>query len=297
MNNTNNINTLLARALNHHVTLLADNIGERNINHPKSLRRAADYIIKQWEKLEYKVVTQDYTVNSVRCANLEITLPGSGRQAHEIILVGAHYDTIKNCPGANGNASGIAILLELSRLFKQLKPKRTVHFVAFTNKEPPFYGSEQMGSWLYARTAQSRGDEIKGALILDSLGYYDEKPSTQLHPPLLGSLFPERGDCLTLIANLRSNGLLRRTTKAFRNHSEFLCHPICLPRLASGIAKSDHTAFWLNDYPALMITDTAKYRYPFHAQHNDKAYQLDYKAMSLITQGLAKTIMQLAEDE
>jgi acetylornithine deacetylase/succinyl-diaminopimelate desuccinylase-like protein len=130
---------LLMHRLRTHVTSLAEGIGERNVFNPEALRRAASYIAAEWGALGYGVERLEYDVSGIRCANLIATHEGSTRR-NEILLLGAHYDSVVGSPGANDNASGVAALLEISRMFQALKPALTVRFVAFVNEEPPFFG-------------------------------------------------------------------------------------------------------------------------------------------------------------
>lgn len=126
---------------------------------PDALPGAADYIAAEWREQGYHVTPYNYRVKSVDCANLAITRLGQ-RRPGELLLIGAHYDSVIGSPGANDNGSGIAALLELSRLFTRLAPDISVRFVAFVNEEPPFFMWKQMGSLVYARMARRRGDDI-----------------------------------------------------------------------------------------------------------------------------------------
>ena len=127
-----------------HVEELAGKIGERNVFCPTALQAAASYIEHEWEQQGYAVRRLAYHVSGVRCLNLEITRSGGARQ-REILLIGAHYDTVAGCPGANDNTSGVSALLELSRLFACIEPALTVRFVAFVNEEQPFSRTRQQG--------------------------------------------------------------------------------------------------------------------------------------------------------
>jgi len=135
----------LTERLQAHVLRLAGEIGERNVFRSQALQAAADYLRAQWASLGYRVVSQSYEAHGVRSENLEVTLPGVSRPS-EIILIGAHYDSVRGSPGANDNASGVAALLELSGALAQAKPARTLRFVAFVNEEPPFFYWSEMGS-------------------------------------------------------------------------------------------------------------------------------------------------------
>lgn len=175
-----------------HVEQLAGEIGERNIYHPRALQAAASYIERQWEQQGYVVERLAYEVSGVPCLNLEITRSGGARQP-EILLMGAHYDTVMGSPGANDNASGVSALLEMSRLFASVAPALTVRFVAFVNEEAPFFTSHQQGSMVYAAAARRRGDYIRLMASLETIGWYCNEPGSQNYPPLFSLFFARIG--------------------------------------------------------------------------------------------------------
>ena len=167
----NDDNQLLTHHLRAHVTSLAAEIGERNVFKSEALRRAAAYIEAEWGALGYGVERLEYDVAGIRCANLVATREGSTRR-NEILLLGAHYDSVVGSPGANDNASGVAALLEISRMFQALERALTVRFVAFVNEEPPFFWTDQQGSLVYAQAARRRGDDIRLMASLETIGCY-----------------------------------------------------------------------------------------------------------------------------
>ena len=275
-----------------HVAMLAGNIGERNTQHPQALLRAADYIVDQWQAMGFEVRPQYFQAQGVECRNLEVTHIGTS-QPGKIILIGAHYDSAKNCPGANDNASGVATLLEISRAIIQSRTKCSIRFVAFSNQAPPFFGTEEMGSWVYAHHARQRGDNIRAAIILDSLGYYSDKPASQLAPMPFSLFCPHRGDFVATLSNLRSRGVARHFSKLFCQHTVFPCKQVSAPQLFSCIASSDQTPFWLNGYKAFMVTDTSRYRYPFYRSAKDTPDRIDYDSIDTISDGIAKTLIDM----
>ncbi|MDX1385684.1 MAG: M28 family peptidase, partial [Thermoanaerobaculia bacterium] len=237
-----------AARLEGHVRALAEQIGERNVFRPSALAAAADYLEGQWRDQGYGVRRQSYTARGVESSNLEVTRRGEVA-ADEIVLVCAHYDSVEGSPGANDNASGVAALLELSRLFAALPPPpRTLRFVAFVNEEPPFYYWESMGSMVYARAARERGDDIRLMVSLETIGYYTDEPGSQRYPPLIGRFFPDRGSYLGFVSNFRSRGWLRRAVRGFEASSSFPTESAALPGFIPGVSWSDHLSFWRHDY-------------------------------------------------
>ena len=282
-----------ASRLRAHVETLAVAIGERNVFQPEALHAAAEYIEQQLHAQGYGVARQVYRAKRVESANLEATRSGS-TWSNEVILIGAHYDTVVGSPGANDNASGVAALLEISRRFRDIRPERTVRFVAFVNEEPPFFHGRQMGSMVYARAARKRGDDIRLMMSLEMLGCYRDEPGSQRYPPLFRYFYPDRGNFVALVSNLRSRRLLRRTVSLFKSHSDIPVESLATLSIVPGVSWSDHLSFWRRGYPALMVTDTAFYRYPYYHTAWDTPDKINYDTMARVTDGLFGAISALA---
>ena len=274
--------------------MLAGTIGERNVFRPQGLAAARDYIETTWRAQGYEVGAQEYEARGVRCANLEVSRTGAGR-AGEIILLGAHYDSVRACPGANDNGSGVAALLEIARRFAALAPALTVRFVAFVNEEPPFFMTRRQGSAVYAKAARRRGDDIRLMVSLETLGYYSDAPGSQRYPPLFRFLYPDRGDFLGLVSDLRSRRTMRRVVKVFRDRCDFPLQHTATWRWVPGVAWSDHLPFWRQGYRALMATDTAFYRYRYYHTAQDTPDKLAYPAFGRATEALGTCFAALAE--
>lgn len=284
----------IEKGLHRHVFHLAEEIGERNVYHPWALHDAQRYIMETWQAIGYEVRVQDYEVNGVRSANLEVTVPG-GRRDDEILLVGAHYDSVRGSPGANDNGSGVAALLELSRLFFSETPPRRMRFVAFVNEEPPFFLSARMGSMRYAGAARQQGDDIRLMLSLETMGYYCDEPQSQGYPPLFRYFYPDQGNFIAFVSNLRSRRQVRKLARAFRHSSDFPVEHVSTFGWIPGVAWSDHFSFWLRRYRAVMVTDTAFYRYPYYHSEDDTAEKLDYERLARVTRGLYGALGELDE--
>jgi Zn-dependent M28 family amino/carboxypeptidase len=284
----------LAGRLRAHVETLAGTIGERNVFRPEALAAARDYIGATWRGQGYEVDAQEYEARGVVCANLEVSRTGAGR-SEEIILLGAHYDSVRACPGANDNGSGVAALLEIARGFAVLTPALTIRFVAFVNEEPPFFMTRRQGSAVYAKAARARGDDVRLMVSLETLGYYNDAPGSQRYPPLFRFFYPDRGDFLGLVSDLRSRRLMRRVAKVFRDRSDFPLQHTASWRWVPGVAWSDHLPFWRQGYPALMATDTAFYRYRHYHTAQDTPDKLTYPAFGRATEALSRCFGALAE--
>ena len=282
-----------AARLRRHVRALAQDIGERNVWRPGTLRAAADYIRSEFCALGLPPSVQTYRAQGQDCENLEVTLPG-GARASEIVLVGAHYDTVEGSPGANDNASGVAGLIEIARSLRQIALARTLKLVAFANEEPPFFYFGEMGSKVYARQARRRGDDIRVMLSLEMLGCYSDLPRSQSYPPMLRWFYPARGNFIAFVSNLKSRRALREVVAAFTANSDFPAESLASPSVVPGVAWSDQISFWREAYAAVMVTDTAFYRYPHYHSALDTPEKLQYPQMALVVNGLAKTAAALA---
>lgn len=272
-----------------HVHQLAESIGERNVFHPSALRRAEEYISGSWQALGYDVSRQEYAVEGVTCANLQVERRGASAPG-DILLLGAHYDSVAGSPGANDNASGVAALLELSRLFAGARTDHTIRFVAFTNEEPPFFFTRRQGSVVYARAARQHSDRIRFMIALETVGCFEREAGTQHYPPLLRHLFPDRGNFIACVSNFRSLRIMRKFVGAFRRGSAFPIEHAALPALVPGVAWSDHLSFWRQGYRAMMVTDTAFYRYPYYHSAEDTPDKLNYPEFARMTDGLATAL-------
>jgi hypothetical protein len=283
----------LTQRLRMHVEQLAGRIGERNVFCPRALQAAASYIEHEWQQQGHAVTQMGYDVSGVQCLNLETTRPGSARQ-REILLLGAHYDTVPGCPGANDNTSGVAVLLELSRLFASIEPALTVRFVAFVNEEPPYFLTGQQGSILYAKAARQRGDDIRLMASIETIGWYSSEPGSQRYPPLFNLIYPNRADFIGFVSNFRSRPAMRRLAAAFRAHSDFPLQTAATFAFVPGVSWSDHRSFWRQGYRAVMITDTAFYRYRHYHQLSDTPDKLSYPELARVTAGLYAAFSELA---
>jgi Zn-dependent M28 family amino/carboxypeptidase len=279
------------KRLHRHVEALAGDIGERNVWRPHALEAAARYIEAELSALDYAVTAQEYEAEGVTCRNLDVTVHGKTK---EIVLAGAHYDTVPGSPGADDNASGVAGVIEIARALREAKPACTVKLVAFVNEEPPFFYFGEMGSKVYAEAARRRGDDIRAMLSLEMLGCYSQERGSQDYPAFLKWFYPDRGNFIAFVSNLRSRGVLGELVRAFRAGSDFPAERLASPAIVPGVSWSDQLSFWRQGYPAVMVTDTAFYRYPHYHQPTDTPDRLDYASMARVVEGLARAIGVLA---
>jgi len=287
----------LASRLRHHVVRLAAEIGPRDMaEHPAALNQAADYIAANFKEIGFDIEKQEYGVGDRVAANLIVTLHGS-RLASEIVVVGAHYDTVPETPGADDNASGIAGLIETARLIAADKPSRTIRFVAFTNEEPPCFQTDAMGSVRYARSLKAAKQNIVAMLSLEMLGYYDARPHRQHYPAPLGMLYPDAGDFMAIVGDIDSRKLVRHCVGVFRARGTIPAEGAALPADLAGVGWSDHWSFWENGYPAVMATDTALFRNPNYHRSSDMPETLDYERFARAVKGIVEVVRNLAASQ
>jgi hypothetical protein len=287
----------LADELRQDVTHLAVDIGERNVrNRPHQLAQAADCIETKFAAAGFLVKRQEYRVSGCDCCNLEVEILGASRP-EEIVIVGAHYDTVPGTPGANDNTSGVAATLALSRRFANREIDRALRFVAFTNEEKPYAHTDQMGSQVYSRRCRERGENVVAMLSLETVGYYDDTPGSQKYPPPLGLFYPSEGNFIGFIGNLASRDLVRQVVGAFRQNEQFPSEGAALAELIPRIGDSDHASFWHEGYPALMVTDTANFRYPHYHTPEDTIDKVDFDRLARVVRGLEKVIAELVGAE
>lgn len=276
-----------------HVTKLAGDIGERNT--PKSLATAIAYIESELRRDQLVVTEQHYTALGGNFTNIEGELKGS-EHPEQIIIVCGHYDSVQGSPGANDNGSGAAAVLELARQFGQakVKPKSTIRFVLFGTEEPPYFGTEGMGSYSYAARCQAQRQNIAAVVVLETLGYYTDAPRTQEYPPLLRNFLPDTGNFIAFVANPASRQLLERCVGEFRATTGFPSEGVAPPDAVPGVDWSDQLYFWKFGYPAVMVTDTAPYRYPHYHKLTDTPDKLNYPAFARVVGGIQKVVAKLA---
>ncbi len=292
VSDTNNLSLRLQEDVRH----LALEIGERHVHRPEALNRAADWIETSLANAGMDVVRQAYTVEGVECFNIEGTWTGRERE-EEIILIGAHYDSVPGCPGANDNGSGVAALLALARTLASQPHARTLRCVAFVNEEPPYFHTGQMGSVIYAKACRARGDQIQAMFSLETMGYFTDEPDSQQYPFPLSLAYPSRGNFLAFVGNFASRHLVRRVVAAFRSASSLPAEGAALPASLPGVGWSDQWSFWQEGYPALMVTDTAPFRYPEYHASDDLPDKMDFKRLASGVEGLTRVILPLLDEK
>jgi len=240
------------------------------------------------------VIDNSYQVDRETVRNLEVVLPGTMRD-RQTLIIGAHYDTARGAPGANDNASGVAALLELARMLKNTKLGKDVRLVFLVNEEPPFFQTDSMGSRVYARKLHNDHVAVSAMISLETVGFYSDLPGSQKYPPFLNLFYPSRGNFIGFVGNAASGWLVRDVTKKFRQSSQFRSEGIAAPADWPGVGWSDQWSFWQEGSPAIMITDTAPFRYRYYHTPADSADKIDFDRMARVVAGIGRVVRALAD--
>lgn len=286
---------VLSERLHADVKALAGEIGERSVRHPSGLHAAADRIEASLASSGLSTSRQTYDVAGVACDNVEAEVRGSVLP-NELVIVGAHYDSVAYTTGANDNGSGVAAMLALASRFAARKPPhRTLRFVAFANEEPPYFQTPDMGSLVYARRSRARGENVVAMLSLETIGYYSDAKGSQKYPPPLGLAYPSTGNFIGFVGDRSSADLVRRAIATFRSSARFPSEGAAPFAGIPGVGWSDQWSFWQMGYPAIMVTDTAPFRYPQYHSTADTPEKLDYGRMARVVTGLEDVVSDLVD--
>ncbi len=247
-----------------------------------------------------KIYRQSYQVNEENFHNIIVEfLPSNATVDDAYIIVGAHYDTVHGYPGADDNASGVAALLELARLFFENPQSVTqpIQLVFYTLEEPPFFRTNNMGSFIHAASLRQKSQNINIMIALDMIGYYSDKQGSQHFPlPFLDLFYPDQGNFIAIIGNYANMGTVRKVKHSFKTATDLPVYSFNAPAFVAGVDFSDHLNFWKQGYPAVLITDTSFNRNTTYHTEQDTADRLDYKKMAKVVKALYKAIIDYQTD-
>ena len=239
------------------------------------------------------MTNQTYLINGNPYQNIIALFPSTNPAR---IVVGAHYDACADTPGADDNASGIAGILELARLIGKFQPHHTIELVAYCTEEPPFFGTQDMGSAHHAQGLQEQGIRVDAMLALEMIGYFSDAPSSQSYPAFIFRLFcPSKGNFIAVVGNTKQRRLIKATKIAMRGITDLPVHSVSVPGFIQGVDFSDHRNYWAHGFPAVMITDTAFLRNKMYHELGDTADRLDYTRMSKVVIAVLEAIKKLDE--
>jgi len=283
-----------AERLKAHVSKLSDEFYPRNHLNLQNLNATADYVRSEFEKTGGKVSEQRFTVNGAEYRNVRLELGED--EADGRIVVGAHYDSAFDTHGADDNASGVAGLIELANLIAKQNLSRKVEFVVFSLEEPPFFGTEEMGSFVHAQWLREKGVKVKLTICLEMIGYYTDEPHSQNFPLFLGRLlYPSTGNFAAVVGDFTNVNSVRQVKGAMATVDGVDTYSLNAPSFFGGVNLSDHRNYWQKGYDAVMITDTAFFRNKAYHTVGDTSDRLDYSKMAKVVDGVGRAIVKLAK--
>ncbi len=282
----------LSKRLFEHVTAVAS--APHNTYHPDALEAAARYIERQLETLGLTIERQEFVAAGQKVRNIHTMVgqPGAGKPT---FIVGAHYDSDGIAPGANDNGSGVAALLELARALKGYQPKRhLLRLVFFVNEEMPHFGTDTMGSVQFARMIVPK-EPVRGMISLETIGAFSDKPGTQTFPMPLGLVYRDTADFISFVGTPRARSLVHEALGSFRRHTQFPTIGGVAHAYIKGVTWSDHASFDVQGVPAIMITDTALFRYPHYHKATDTPDKIDYGRLARVTKGIERMVREIVD--
>ncbi len=281
-----------SESLRERVEILSRGFGPRDADHPENLGKIADYLAAEFKSHGARVSLQDFEVHYTGYRNV---IAEYGPESGQVVVIGAHYDTAGDQPGADDNASGVAGLLVLSRLLSHAKLTYRIMLTAYTLEEPPYFRTKDMGSAVHARSLRERGIAVKLMISLEMIGYFSNQENSQSFPiPLLNICYPSQGNFILVVDQLFSNHGAE-LKKWMIPASDLPVYSINAPAIIPGVDFSDHLNFWHHGYPAVMVTDTAFLRNDAYHTGRDTADRLDYTRMAKVVQGVYRYLTQAAQ--
>jgi Zn-dependent M28 family amino/carboxypeptidase len=262
--------------------------------HYEALEERARHVRERFASMGFTVEDNEFLFHKRRYRNIVATATGLTPRK-DWVLIGAHYDAVMGSPGADDNASGVAVMIEAARL---IGPREGLKFVAFTLEEPqPDTINFLLGSKHFVKTMKASGQAYRGAFILESVGYVNTRPGSQMLPPFVKA--PTVGDFIGVVGSRKSRHLMDAFEEAAGRVTPGLkvvtykspVRGLLLPQTRF----SDHAPFWDAGFPAVMITDTAMFRNPFYHTQSDTAETLSPDFMDQIAQALTRAVQGLLE--
>lgn len=281
--------------LEQHVRFFSETVHPRNYLEEKNLNAAADYIQRYFKETGAEVTEQFFDVDGRSYRNISAYF---GPQSGPVMVIGAHYDSHSDTPGADDNASGVAGLLELAQLLKMNPPNHAVELVAYTLEEPPFFRTNNMGSAVHARALSDSKRSVSVMLSLEMIGYFDDGANSQDYPVgFLKALYPDEGNFIAVIGRFADSSETRRVKALMSGATDLPVYSINAPSWIQGVDFSDHRNYWAQGINAVMITDTAFFRNIHYHQLSDTAEKLDYPRMAKVVQCVYAVVQKFNENE
>jgi len=264
---------------------------KRNYVHPEVLDSVSAYIRQQFQQQTRQVTEQPFVVEGRECRNVNASF---GPLDAPRIIIGAHYDVCGKQEGADDNASGVAGILALARLLKGTVLTNRIDLVAYTLEEPPFFGTDKMGSFIHAKSLKDEKAVVRGMISVEMIGYFSDSVGSQEYPVgLLSSIYGDKADYITVVKKLGGGAFAKAFKEAYFNNNTLPAKAFAAPTFVGGIDLSDHRSYWRLGYDAVMLTNTAFYRNHQYHLAGDTVDRLDIRRMGLVVDGLYRAIVQM----
>lgn len=263
----------------------------RNYQNIEQLNETAAYIKNEFLKYTDHVSFQEYEVDGVTYKNV---IGSFGPQNQRRIIVGAHYDVCGDQEGADDNATGITGLLELARLLRDQHLTYRIDLVAYTLEEPPYFRTENMGSYIHAKSLAESNADIYGMICLEMIGYFSDEKKSQDYPlGILSFFYGNKGNYITLVKKYGAGRFAKKFTRKYKATKIIRTKKFTGPEALQGIDFSDHLNYWKFGYSSIMVTNTAFYRNKNYHQPTDTMETLDLHRMSKVIDGVFKVLTDL----
>ncbi|GFP77297.1 M28 family peptidase [Clostridium fungisolvens] len=278
----------VAKTLKDNVNVFCKDIGPRDYNNYDNLEKSKQYIISKFKSMGYNIGIQDYQIGDKTFSNIVATKNCLNKNKDsKTVIIGAHYDSTLG--SADGGASGISALITLADLYKNTNAYHNVRFVAFVNGEKVFAKTDQMGSKIYADYIKQQNENIEGVIVLDSIGYYSDKPLSQRYP-FMGPSMPNKANFLAIVGNTDSKALAENVT-SYINDSSWLPVKNINKDFLIGYGIKDSYSFSKDGFKTILLTDTSIYRFEDINRADDKVEDIDFNYMSEIVKNLKEYLI------
>jgi len=278
-------------SISHHLKKIIQTEKPRNHKNLSVLNQVADYIFKDFHQYADSTYYQPYLVSGKEYKNVVGVF---GSQHAKTIVIGAHYDVCGDQDGADDNATGVVGLLELAKMLKGQPLPYRIELVAYTLEEPPYFRSENMGSYIHAKSLAENKVDVYGMFCLEMIGYFDDTKKSQDYPiGILSWIYGNRGNYITLVNKFAKGKFSKRFSRKFRRQDLIKTKKFTAPAKLPGIDFSDHLNYWAFGFSALMITDTAFYRNKNYHEVTDTLETLDLERMSKVIETVYASLISL----
>ncbi len=265
----------------------------RNYLNLDSLNKVCDYLKKEFTKSGFDCGEQKWTVSGNEYKNI---IASYNKDRSKRLVVGAHYDVCGNQPGADDNASAVAGLLETARVMAENNPgiDYRVDFVAYCLEEPPFFGSQKMGSYIHAKSLHDNNAEVIGMICYEMIGYFSDKPGSQPVPfPDLTGIYPGTADFIIVVGIKKYNDFNKKIHKLMSENTKINTEIISFSSPDGLAGLSDQRNYWKFGYRALMINDTSFVRNPNYHTASDTIETLDFSKMTEVVNSAYNAIIKI----